>query len=223
MDLFRDTVAGQLIYYGSRRKVLYYVEEDPNWIVPAHYLETITNDTSPGPRQEPSPSQTRPFASHASSQQSLREGSYTLREEVGEPLQERASRLLVIQDDRRGSHSSNETTVVGQKKQSEKTSRREGGEQPRHEVTEMLRAWEEEARTVDNTPSSQKHPNCVDWYGPNDPDNPRNWSLFKKCFVTFDLCFLTFRYALLPLRWADFCGLCKFAAFTWAVQSSLRA
>lgn len=32
----------------------------------------------------------------------------------------------------------------------------------------------------------------VDWYGPDDPDNPQNWSLAKKCFVTGQIIFLTF-------------------------------
>lgn len=29
--------------------------------------------------------------------------------------------------------------------------------------------------------------NIVDWYGPDDPANPRNWSLWKKRFVTFQI------------------------------------
>ncbi|KAL6155532.1 GTPase-activating protein [Exserohilum turcicum] len=32
----------------------------------------------------------------------------------------------------------------------------------------------------------------VDWYGPDDPQNPRNWSRAKRYFVTFEICFLTF-------------------------------
>ncbi|KAJ4397803.1 GTPase-activating protein [Gnomoniopsis smithogilvyi] len=32
----------------------------------------------------------------------------------------------------------------------------------------------------------------VDWYGPDDPENPQNWSRPKKFFVTFEICFLTF-------------------------------
>ncbi|KAI1798105.1 MFS general substrate transporter [Ganoderma leucocontextum] len=187
MDLFRDTVAGQLIYYGSRKKVLFYPEEDPNWIVPDRYTETIVGDTSRQVHQQHSPAQPHQFASRASSQQSHNETFYTPREEVDEPLQE--TRLSVIQDDRRGSHSSIETAVVGQRKRGEKTS--QGGEQRHREVTEASPVWEEEVRTV-GTPSSLKDPNCVDWYGLDDPDNPRNWSLFKKCFVTFDICFLTF-------------------------------
>ncbi|CDM38175.1 hypothetical protein DTO013E5_8720 [Penicillium roqueforti] len=34
--------------------------------------------------------------------------------------------------------------------------------------------------------------NIVDWYGPDDPANPRNWSLWKKRFVTFQICLYTF-------------------------------
>ncbi|KAG8629185.1 hypothetical protein KVT40_003050 [Elsinoe batatas] len=31
----------------------------------------------------------------------------------------------------------------------------------------------------------------IDWDGPNDPENPRNWSTPKKFFVTFEICLLT--------------------------------
>lgn len=31
----------------------------------------------------------------------------------------------------------------------------------------------------------------VSWWGDNDPENPQNWSLFKRCFVTFEICLLT--------------------------------
>jgi DHA1 family multidrug resistance protein-like MFS transporter len=34
--------------------------------------------------------------------------------------------------------------------------------------------------------------NVVEWFGDNDPENPMNWSLLKKVFVTFEICFLTF-------------------------------
>jgi len=36
------------------------------------------------------------------------------------------------------------------------------------------------------------NPSLVDWDGPNDPDNPRNWSLSKRCFVAFSISLLTF-------------------------------
>lgn len=31
----------------------------------------------------------------------------------------------------------------------------------------------------------------VTWWGDNDPENPMNWSLFKRSFVTFEICLLT--------------------------------
>ncbi|KAF9740656.1 hypothetical protein PMIN06_000382 [Paraphaeosphaeria minitans] len=34
--------------------------------------------------------------------------------------------------------------------------------------------------------------NLIDWYGPNDPENPRNWSNPKKFFVTGEIVLLTF-------------------------------
>ncbi|KAK6842742.1 hypothetical protein PG990_005325 [Apiospora arundinis] len=41
-------------------------------------------------------------------------------------------------------------------------------------------------------PEKGKDHFIVDWYGPNDPENPRNWSRPKKFFVTFEICLLTF-------------------------------
>ncbi|KAK9243447.1 major facilitator superfamily domain-containing protein [Lipomyces tetrasporus] len=32
----------------------------------------------------------------------------------------------------------------------------------------------------------------VDWYGPDDPENPRNWSDMKKLLILAEICFLTF-------------------------------
>lgn len=32
----------------------------------------------------------------------------------------------------------------------------------------------------------------VDWYGEDDPENPRNWSLRKRAFVTAEIAFLAY-------------------------------
>lgn len=61
---------------------------------------------------------------------------------------------------------------------------------------QKARSQDEDAaeRGNDGQESEQKEedPNIVTWYGPNDSANPQNWSLFKKCFVTFEMCLLTF-------------------------------
>jgi MFS transporter, DHA1 family, multidrug resistance protein len=40
--------------------------------------------------------------------------------------------------------------------------------------------------------SRSKDPNLVDWDGPSDPDNPQNWSLTKKWYITMILSCLAF-------------------------------
>ncbi|KAF2002849.1 benomyl/methotrexate resistance protein [Amniculicola lignicola CBS 123094] len=41
-------------------------------------------------------------------------------------------------------------------------------------------------------PDRGKDKLIIDWSGPDDADNPRNWSTGKKLFVNFEICFLTF-------------------------------
>ncbi|CEI61322.1 Caffeine resistance protein 5 [Fusarium venenatum] len=49
---------------------------------------------------------------------------------------------------------------------------------------------EPSGRIVDKEKGKDVH--VVDWYGPDDPENPRNWSRIKRFFVTFEICLLTF-------------------------------
>ncbi|KAJ4515578.1 GTPase-activating protein [Exophiala dermatitidis] len=41
-------------------------------------------------------------------------------------------------------------------------------------------------------PEKGRDADIVDWYGPDDPENPRNWGRIKKFWVTFEICLLTF-------------------------------
>ncbi|KAJ4350693.1 GTPase-activating protein [Ascochyta clinopodiicola] len=43
---------------------------------------------------------------------------------------------------------------------------------------------------IDQEKGKDQH--VIDWFGPDDPQNPRNWSRGKRFFVTFEICFLTF-------------------------------
>ncbi|KAF2145680.1 uncharacterized protein K452DRAFT_356083 [Aplosporella prunicola CBS 121167] len=49
-----------------------------------------------------------------------------------------------------------------------------------------------EASGVRIDPEKGRDIHVVSWWGPNDPENPQNWSLPKKFFVTFEICLLTF-------------------------------
>jgi DHA1 family multidrug resistance protein-like MFS transporter len=59
-------------------------------------------------------------------------------------------------------------------------------------------------------PAHPEDPNIVGWIGPNDEDNPQNWSAFRKFFTFAQICLLTFSSMLKLVRlWccteADFC------------------
>ena len=45
-------------------------------------------------------------------------------------------------------------------------------------------------------PDAKPDPNIVDWYGPNDEENPQNWSTAKKAFAFAQICLLTFSSTL---------------------------
>jgi len=47
------------------------------------------------------------------------------------------------------------------------------------------------ASGVSIDPEKGRDVHIVSWYGDNDQENPQNWSLFKRCFVTFEICLLT--------------------------------
>lgn len=53
-------------------------------------------------------------------------------------------------------------------------------------------------RPVAPTPL-QENPNIIGWNGPNDEDNPQNWSRGKKAFVFAQICLLTFSSKCQPI------------------------
>ncbi|KAF2622136.1 multidrug resistance protein-like protein [Macroventuria anomochaeta] len=65
---------------------------------------------------------------------------------------------------------------------------REGSESSRTEIGEEYNY----ASGVKIDQEKGKDQHVIDWFGPDDPQNPRNWSRAKRFFVTFEICFLTF-------------------------------
>lgn len=50
--------------------------------------------------------------------------------------------------------------------------------------------------------SEKSHHALVDWYGPDDPENPQNWPYWKKVMTTGLICLLTFSvYMSVRLAW----------------------
>ncbi|KAJ9646055.1 GTPase-activating protein [Knufia peltigerae] len=146
-DLFRDTVAGQLLRLVTGRRILQYPEERDSSIW-QKYLnpEKSANMAMYGSTEPPSSEKREEVERGESSSDESR------------PTPERNS----------PSHSSSSTTVDDE-----------------NVVVNTL-----SKTAVD--PEKGRDVHIVDWYGPDDPDNPQNWSSFKKIWVTFEICLLTF-------------------------------
>ncbi|KAK9357060.1 major facilitator superfamily domain-containing protein [Lipomyces doorenjongii] len=51
---------------------------------------------------------------------------------------------------------------------------------------------ESESGSLDSVAATISPDYVIDWYGPDDPENPRNWSDRKKLFILAEICILTF-------------------------------
>ncbi|KAJ1019923.1 hypothetical protein NDA16_004204 [Ustilago loliicola] len=58
--------------------------------------------------------------------------------------------------------------------------------------TAQQQSNEKNSESAPDDLNDDRHPYLVDWNSPNDPDNPLNWSMARKSFVTGLLCLLTF-------------------------------
>ncbi|KIW18649.1 hypothetical protein PV08_02938 [Exophiala spinifera] len=146
-ELFRDTVAGQLLRVITGRRILQYPEErDPSiW---QRYLN---------------PEKSSNLAMHSSTEPPTSQEKQEL-----ETQPSSTNRARPTLGGNSPSHSSSSTTVDDE-----------------NVVVNTL-----SKTAVD--PEKGRDAHIVDWYGPDDPDNPQNWSTLKKTWVTFEICLLTF-------------------------------
>lgn len=145
LDTFRDSFVGQIIYYASRRRLLQYPEERPDFELPDKYKtkEKKSRQSSVGGAKQ------------------KKQGEKGSRDASGGDV-ERG------QPDRRTS----DDTVVARNES------REGGE-------------EREGQEGQEGQGSEDDAIIVDWYGPDDPENPKNWSIYKKSMTVALLMALT--------------------------------
>ena len=203
-DTLRETFVGQLVYQLSGHKLLKYPEEEEGFVVPERYQKGYKERKSaqgnnekaspaaekaapaigePAPVQRESsqlstPGNDRFFDAHHD-QRSLfaAEGAPTPAGERPPPTPQSTGS---------GSDASSRTldgaagTAPGTPKDAGDHGRML--EENRHAVEDNEKNKEKE----------EEDPYIVDWYGPNDPANPMNWSMAKRSWVTFNLCFLTF-------------------------------
>ncbi|KZT53725.1 MFS general substrate transporter [Calocera cornea HHB12733] len=156
MSLFQETLAGQILHHGSRKRLFPYPEQQPGYVLPPHLLGGQAGDEA---RLKGHPAWEGPPAANRSL----------------EPPREREGR------------ESDASTLV------EPPTGASGDATPPRTAGDGL----EEVRLEDGTSDAEKEKirareSLVDWYGPDDPANPMNWSTGRKVFVTALICLLTF-------------------------------
>ena len=179
-ELFRDTVVGQLLRLVTRRRILQYPEERDLSIC-ERYLnkEKSANMALHGTTSRPEQPQKELMIDSPS------DSPTPLTQEKEEPE-------TIPDDDRAASlpETKKESDVDAFDPVQRTSSRRSGSSSST--VNDDPNAL---VNTFSNTrvdPELGRDADIVDWYGPDDPENPQNWGNVKKVWVTFEICFLTF-------------------------------
>ncbi|GJE85841.1 MFS general substrate transporter [Phanerochaete sordida] len=162
--VLRDSFIGTLVYFLSGRRYFRHPEELPGFVLPEKYATAGADRSARGGDQCEASSQTRSVAAAAADPSTSGEDSNI-------PQTEPASEPRNEQD----ADNVSETTTMRPVSDNGDLEKGANGKKQKEQVTEQ--------------PSDSE---VVDWYGPDDPECPRNWSFVKRCFVTFDICLLTF-------------------------------
>ena len=183
-DLFRDTVAGHLLRLITRNKILQYPEErDPSiW---ERYLNKdksanmalygSTSRPEQPKKQVPSPASTDPPSPALGEKR-----------EPGGPTPDDEGILSPNAKEQLEHPSTLHSLENPNRPALRRSSRSVSTVNDRENVL---------VNTLSNTivdPEKGRDADIVDWYGPNDPENPMNWGTWKKIWVTFEICLLTF-------------------------------
>ncbi|KZP04822.1 MFS general substrate transporter [Athelia psychrophila] len=187
-DILRDSVLGQFLNYISGGRMLPYSDQREDFVIPDHFQTnfisrsashaTTVGDTTPSDLKK------IPSIDRSLSNLPLPTIPVYLQSALTSSV---ASTRTVVRDN---AISATTNAVVdnteGRFSKGPNSNLEEGN------------AFCEKVR--DELANAQLHPdqvkeqpsNLVGWYGPQDQDNPRNWSLYKRSFVAFSISLLTF-------------------------------
>lgn len=184
--LVRDSALGQIIRYATKNKVLLYPEERPDFQCPLSYRSNegegpqATSITAT-PDETPEQDIEKTFLDKIATKVSAQDASPTYRPELIEeapltPATEKDFDLAQIPTFRTG------LTRVDTRVTMEKIHTRRDLEQA------YTTATLEKGPTRPIIPEKLEDGTIlVDWYDTDDPENPQNWSLRKKAFITFQI------------------------------------
>ncbi|KAF7978259.1 hypothetical protein HWV62_1086 [Athelia sp. TMB] len=189
-DLIRDSVLGQFLNSVSGGRILPYSDQRVGFVVPKHFRadfisRSASRATIIGDSTSPA------LKKISSSEKSLSDLASPTLDLPSYPetavTSSAASTRTVVQD---STISAITTAVVD----AAECRLRKGVNSNPEEGNAFCEKARDELAVAKLHPEqvSEQDPNLVGWYGANDPDNPRNWSLFKRSFVAFSISLLTF-------------------------------
>jgi DHA1 family multidrug resistance protein-like MFS transporter len=164
LDLIRDAPLGQAIRFLSRNKLFQYPEENPDFKLPDLYIAQLE-------RQEKSSSDGHTYFHSTTGGAGMIGNSNISRSKSLERLETNFESLRTV------TTASSARTVPYS--------------------TERMRAEKElEIERTKSIPIAPQKTSdgiiLVDWYTTDDPENPHNWSSFKKILVVVIICLYTF-------------------------------
>lgn len=180
--LFRDSALGQLIRYATKNKVLLYPEERPDFQCPLSYRSNEgggpqATSTTANPYETPEQDiEKAPLGKIDAQDATPTYHPESIEEAPLTPATEKDFDLAPITTFRTG------LTRVDTRVTMEKIHTRRDLEQA------YTTATLEKGPTRPIIPEKLEDGTIlVDWYDTDDPENPQNWSLRKKAFITFQI------------------------------------
>jgi DHA1 family multidrug resistance protein-like MFS transporter len=163
LDIVREAPVGQLVRLLSGNRLLQYPEEATEFQLPVQYVTQLGNNEKPDRRRHNSSNSQDPIQSPTESESAAEPG-------LGQDTEEELETLGMV--------------------------RTKGSVRLAPYTNERLRAEQEldldRSRSIPIIPQrTSDGVVLVDWYTTDDPENPQNWSDFKKGFVVFILCSYT--------------------------------
>lgn len=175
-DTVRESFVGQLIYHASGRRIFRYDEDMPDFVLPEKYAKLVnrTRDSEVAPDSEASTLAPRGSISTALDDD---QPEQSRRKSMSEKSQAQVQTIETPSADEDDGDARTSDVDVARTKQTMGPSTTGAADPEKGNIAQV------EQRRVEE---EQENPYIVDWYGPNDPENPRNvrvWPFLPDIFT----------------------------------------
>jgi DHA1 family multidrug resistance protein-like MFS transporter len=187
-DIIRESTVGEIINFVSRGRLLPYPDQRADFVIPERYLvssSTTRDDTA----------RTR---ATLKSHDDINDENKSELSPSHSDLPTRVTSMAIDEDPKSSQWRSDVPTRIP----SSDVIRADVDTRSAARVAKDLEAGDIESEEAEANPQALEKALetaqteigdyiLVDWYGDDDPENPRNWSSGKRLFVLFEICLLT--------------------------------